>query len=108
MLLHRGKYFWVRAIFQIIAFSFLSVTILMLINFGQEVEFWHRVLAMLAARHCLDFVTYTLDLVAFSRRNLDLLKWKIPLDIISLILIIAVQGKVLGENAIIGEAAEAE
>ena len=63
---------------------------------------------MLAARHCLDFVTYTLDLVAFARRNLDLLKWKLPLDIISLILIIAVQGKILGVDAISGEAAMAE
>ena len=63
---------------------------------------------MLAARHCLDFVSYTLDLVAFAKRNLDILKWKIPLDMFSLCMIIVVQGKVLGADAIIGEAAGAE
>ena len=96
MLIHRSKYFWMRAIFQIIAFSFLIVTLLMLINFQEE--YWHRTLAMLAARHCMDFVGYTLDLVAFSKRKIGLIKYKLLLDVFSVCLIIAVQWKLFSDN----------
>ena len=96
MLIHRSKYFWMRAIFQIIAFSFLIVTLLMLINFQEE--YWHRTLAMLAAKHCMDFVGYTLDLVAFSKRKIGLIKYKFLLDIFSVCLIIAVQWKLFSDN----------
>ena len=96
MLVHRSKYFWMRAIFQIIAFSFLIVTLLMLINFQEE--YWHRTLAMLAAKHCIDFVGYTLDLVAFSKRKISLIKYKLFLDVFSICLIIAVQWKLFSDN----------
>ena len=58
------KYFWSRAMFQIVAFSFLTVTLLMLINF--EENYWSSSLSMLAAKHCFDMISNTLDLTAFS------------------------------------------
>ena len=89
MLLHRGAYFWMRAIFQIIAFSFLVVTLLMMMNLD-EGDFWHRTLALLVVKHCMNMISYTIDLVAFSRRNLSLLKYKFILDAFSIAFIIAI------------------
>mmetsp|Transcript_810 Transcript_810/g.1221 ORF Transcript_810/g.1221 Transcript_810/m.1221 type:complete len:169 (+) Transcript_810:166-672(+) len=89
MLLHRGVYFWVRAIFQMLAFSFLIVTLLMLINFGDG--YWHSTLSVLVVKHCLNMIAYTIELMAFSMRKLDLIKYKLMLDVISIALIIAVQ-----------------
>jgi hypothetical protein len=91
MQLHRGVYFWMRAIFQIIAFSFLIVTILMLLNYGDN--YWHSTLAMLAAKHCLNMLSYTIDLVAFSIQKVEYIRYKLFLDVISVILIVAVQFK---------------
>lgn len=88
MQLHRGVYFWMRAFFQIMAFSFLIVTLLMLRNFGDD--YWHRTLAMLAAKHCLNMLSYTVDLVAFSMKKVHWIKYKLSLDIVSVILIVAV------------------
>ena len=85
-----------RAIFQIIAFSFLIVTLLMFINFREE--YWRITLAMLAAKHCIDFVGYTVDLIAFSKRKIGLIKCKLLLDIFSISLIIAVQWKLFSGN----------
>lgn len=99
MLIHRTKYFWMRAIFQIIAFSFLIVTLLMFINFDEEgASYWHNTLAILAAKHCIDFVAYTLDLVAFSQRKTALLKYKLILDLFSISLIVAVQLKLFSDE----------
>ena len=86
---HRGLYFWMRAVFQIIAFSFLIVTLLMLINFRNPL--WRGTLSLLTAKHCFDFVSYSLDLLAFSSQNTRLFKYKLVLDVISLALIIVVQ-----------------
>ena len=80
-----------RAIFQIIAFSFLIVTLLMLINF--EKDYWNSPLAMLATKHCFDLTANTVDLTAFSKRSLHLMKYRIPFDCISTVLIIVVQLK---------------
>lgn len=80
-----------RAIFQIIAFSFLIVTLLMLINL--KGDFWHRTLALLIAKHCLNLLAYTIDLVAFSLHKLSLLKYKFILDAFSIVMIIAIQVK---------------
>ena len=45
-------------------------------------------------KHCFDFISYTLDLVAFSQRKIHLLRWKLVLDLLSICLIIAVQCKI--------------
>ena len=88
-----------RAIFQIIAFSFLIVTLLMFINF-RAAEYWHLTLAMLVAKHCIDFVGYTLDLIALSKRKIGLIKCKLLLDLFSISLIIAVQWILFSEDNI--------
>ena len=88
MILHRRQYFWMRAIFQIIAFGFLIVTLLMLINF--ESDYWHSSMAMLVTKHCFDMVGISLDLLALSSHKVDLIKFKIPFDFISIILILIV------------------
>ena len=104
MLLHRGVYFWMRAVFQIIAFSFLIVTLLMLINFGDG--YWHSALAMIVVKHCLQMMAYFLDLTAFSMRKLHLIKYKLMLDVISIALIIAVQFKLFSTDLSVVEAEE--
>ena len=47
---------------------------------------------MLVAKHCFDLVSYTLDLVAFSLRKVHLIRYKLVLDVVSICLIVAVQG----------------
>ena len=72
-----------------IAFSFLLVTILISISFDDE-SFWSKTLSLLVAKHCLDLVSYTVDLMAFTLRRVSLLKYRFILDFISICLIIAV------------------
>ena len=94
MLLHKREFFWMRAIFQIIAFSFLIVTLLMLINFDtDETKYWHGSLVMLVGMHCINMVAFSLDLLALSTSKIEILRYKLALDLISTILIIIVQVK---------------
>ena len=74
-----------------IAFSFLTVTLLMLINF--ELDYWVSSLAMLATKHCFDMAANIIDLVAFSRRNIQIMRYRVPLDVLSIALTIAIQVK---------------
>ena len=98
MLLHRGAYFWMRAIFQIIAFSFLIITLLMMIKFN-EGAYWHKTLAILVAKHCMNMMSYTIDLIAFASRKMSLLKYKFLLDAIIVVLIITIQIKFFTSDA---------
>ena len=92
MLENPKKYFWTRAAFQIIAFSFLTVTLLMLINFDLK-KSGTSCLAILASKHCCDMISNTVDMTALAKEKLSLMRWRIPFDLLSTILIISVQVK---------------
>ena len=82
MMTNRAKYFWTKAFFQVISFSFLVVT-LILVASNLESHYWDKVLNLLIFKHLFDFMGYTFDLFAFASRNLDFLKYKYILDFIS-------------------------
>ena len=82
MMFNRGCYFWMKALFQMIAFSFLIITVIMLIQF--ESDYWKITLYVLILKHIIDFSAYNIDLISFSRRNLDCMKYKVSLDVISI------------------------
>ena len=63
----------------------------MLINF--EDDYWKSPLHMLVAKHVFDLIANTIDLTAFSKRSLEITKFRLPFDFLSLVLIIAVQAK---------------
>ena len=78
---HKGCYFWVRSIFQIVAFSLLIVTLVMLNEF--QSPYWHVTVCLLVAIHSIDFVSFTLDLIGFAKRNVHIMRYKIALDVFS-------------------------
>ena len=82
MMLNRGCYFWMKALFQVISFSFLIITVLILTHF--ESSYWHLPLWCLILKHMLDLIAYNMDLIGFARRNLSSLKYKSIFDIASL------------------------
>ena len=53
---------------------------------------------MLVSKHCFDFVSYTVDLIAFSSRKIHLMRYKLALDIVSICLIVVVQCKLFSWN----------
>ena len=83
MMMNRGVYFWMKALFQLIAFSFFIVTLIMLTNF--ESDYWLITLYLLIFKHVVDFAAYNIDLVSFSARNLNYMQYKFGLDIVSLL-----------------------
>ena len=78
---HKGCYFWIRSIFQIVAFSLLIVTLVMLNEFRSP--YWHLTVCLLVAIHSIDFVSFSLDLISFAKRNVHIMRYKIALDVIS-------------------------
>ena len=78
---HKGCYFWVRSVFQIVAFSFLTVTLVMLEEF--QTPYWKLIVYLLVAIHSIDFISFSLDLISFARRNVRLLRYKVVLDVLS-------------------------
>ena len=88
---HKGCYFWVRSAFQIAAFSLLIVTLVMLSQF--ESPYWHNTVIILVAIHSIDVVSFSLDLVSFVTRNLNLMYYKFGLDIVSFSLALFTQTK---------------
>ena len=88
---HKGCYFWVRSAFQLVAFSLLIVTLVILNDFLSE--YWHTTVYLLVAIHSIDVVSFTLDLISFTTRNIKLLYYKIALDVISFCLALFVQAK---------------
>lgn len=78
---HRGCYFWLRTAFQLTAFSLLIVTLVMLNQ--HKSDYWKVTVYLLVALHATDFVSFSLDLISFARRNIQLLRYKIGLDILS-------------------------
>ena len=78
---HKGCYFWVRSAFQLVAFSLLIVTLVMLNEFNSP--FWYVTVNLLVAIHSIDFVSFSLDLISFTRRNIQLLRYKFGLDCLS-------------------------
>ena len=83
MMLNRGVYFWMKALFQMIAFSFFIVTLIMMTNF--ECDYWRITLYLLVFKHVIDFAAYNIDLISFSTRNLDYMRYKFGLDIVSIL-----------------------
>ena len=78
---HRGCYFWIRSAFQLTAFSLLIVTLIMLNEFRSP--FWYWTVSTLVAIHSIDMVSFSLDLISFTTRNVKLLYYKFGLDVIS-------------------------
>ena len=89
MLMNRGIYFWMKALFQMIAFSFFVVTLLMFTQF--ECDYWKITLQLLIFKHVIDFIAYNIDLISFSRRNLNYMMHKYALDIVSLLVSVVFQ-----------------
>ena len=81
--MNRGVYFWMKTAFQMIAFSFFFVTLIMLTQF--ECDYWRITLYLLIFKHIVDFTAYNIDLISFARRNLNHMRYKFGLDIVSLI-----------------------
>ena len=81
MMFNRGCYFWMKALFQIISFSFFIVTLIILTHF--ENDYWQVAMYGLLIKHILDFTAYNIDLIGFSCRNLNSLKYKVAFDILS-------------------------
>ena len=78
---HKGCYFWVRSCFQLVAFSLLIVTLVMLTEF--QCPYWRLTVYLLVAIHSIDFVSFSLDLISFHTRNVRLLRYKLALDVLS-------------------------
>ena len=78
---HRGCYFLVRTVFQLLAFSLLIVTLVMLTEF--QSAYWRVTVYLLVAMHATDLLSFSLDLISFARRSVQLLRYKIGLDILS-------------------------
>ena len=78
---HKGCYFWVRSAFQLVAFSLLIVTLVVLGEYRSP--FWRITVYLLVAIHSIDFISFSLDLISFAKRNIRLLRYKIALDVLS-------------------------
>ena len=78
---HKGCYFWVRSAFQLVAFSLLIVTLVMLGEYRSP--FWRFTVYLLVAIHSIDFISFSLDLISFTNRNVRLMRYKIALDVLS-------------------------
>ena len=53
---------------------------------------------MLVSKHFCDMISNTVDLTALSRQDWEIMKWRIPFDLLSTMLIIAVQVKLYKTN----------
>ena len=82
MMFNRGCYFWMKAIFQIISFSFFIITLIILTHF--DTGYWQVAMWVLLLKHIFDFTAYNIDLIGFSCRNLSSLKYKMAFDLLSL------------------------
>ena len=86
---HKGCYFWVRSAFQLVAFSLLIVTLVVLGEYHSP--FWRFTVYILVAIHSIDFISFSLDLISFAKRNIRLLRYKWVLDVISFCLSLCMQ-----------------
>ena len=64
----------------------------MLINFENN-EYWSGSLGMLATKHCCDMIANTVDLMALSKKKIEVMRCRMPFDLLSIALIITVQVK---------------
>ena len=78
---HKGCYFWVRSAFQIFAFSLFIVTLVML--YELKSAYWQSTIYLLVLIHSIDMFSFSLDLVSFTCRNVNMLWYKIALDVLS-------------------------